>query len=67
MASKRTKGSTRKAGGRPKQREADRRKYRLALSLTAAEFKDLEAAAAADQRDLAVYARMLLMAALPKR
>jgi hypothetical protein len=64
---KKPKGKGRKKTGRPKRRESERRAYRVALSLTAAEFQRLESAAAADQRETAVFARMCLMEALDAR
>jgi hypothetical protein len=67
MALKKTKGKGRKKTGRPKRQESERRTHRVALSLTAAEFKKLEVAATADRREIAVFARMRLMEALNGR
>ena len=66
MSSKRSKGSKSTSGGRPKRSEAERRKFRVALSLTAAEFKSLEVAADADEREIATFARMVLMKTIGK-
>ena len=53
--------------GRPKLPAKERREHRIALALTADEYKILSQAADRDERELAVFARRTLLETLSRR